>query len=730
VGHDRTDGAGNPARGLSGHFTGREAALAAVARGLRARGGEPGIVAVHGLKGTGKTELARKFIHDHGDRHDRTHWVHAPSEGALAKGFAALARELGLRAGASSGPGGARAAVMDRLGSTRGWLLVLDEVAAPSTITGRYLPRQGGGSVLITSDHAGWWQHGTAVDLGPFERSEAVAFLIARLGLAATSQSASLAGAVAEELGDLPLALERAAARVSASGLPLDEYLRRLRADPAERLALVRDRSHDRHRDRNRERNRDRRGGVANGSVWSGALRSLRETAPAAGDLLGLLSFLAPSELEQACLERGVGPAGAAGERNGLALAGHHLHDMVSGLRYHSLVRTAPFGTIAVNGLLQAVVRAGMPDDTRRRLAAAALRLVAASFPVEVERRGNWSSCERLLAHAFSAVGHARALGVELALASELLGRVGWYEWQRGRSDGGVRYLELAVGLAGQAGAGSRELVWLHNRLGLALRWRGQLERAEQALGTAGALNTGPAQDLGELRFTLNALGLVHGDLGSQREAKLAFERSAALMRADLDGQPDGGPTATGLLRRGRRLLEEGSAHAAVSRLNETASITRRAFGADHPERGLCLELLGRALAAQGSTGRACALLRSAYRIDAARYGEHHPRTAADLDAMGVALARVHGPSAMGLLESAIRINRAALGPDSIEVASNLVNLAEALGAGGDPERVKASLVQAHRIFRARLGAEDARTRRVRSWLAMLEPGGSWRLNG
>jgi tetratricopeptide (TPR) repeat protein len=239
--------------------------------------------------------------------------------------------------------------------------------------------------------------------------------------------------------------------------------------------------------------------------------------------------------------------------------------------------------------------------------------------------------------------------------------------------------------------------VWLHNRLGLALRWRGQLERAEQVLGTAGALNVGPAQDLGELRFTLNALGLVHDDLGRRRDAKLAFERSAALARADLDGRPDGGPTATALLRRGRRLLEEGSAPEAASLLREAAGITRRLFGAGHPERGLCLELLGRVEAARGGTGRACVLLRAAYRIDAAWFGEHHPRTAADLDAMGVALARVHGPGARGLLRSAIGINEAALGPESLEVAANLVNLAEALGAGGEPEQVKAWLAQADR---------------------------------
>ncbi|MGH8885687.1 MAG: hypothetical protein ACRDYX_11035 [Egibacteraceae bacterium] len=134
------------------------------------------------------------------------------------------------------------AALWDRLRSQDRWLLIFDNAEEPAMLE-EYRPPAGGGHVLITSRNPAWGGVATPVAVETLDRAEAVAFLTRRTGSAAEQ--------LAEQLGDLPLALEQATSYVEQTGMSLARYLelftsrRDEAARPRPARALSGDRGHD-----------------------------------------------------------------------------------------------------------------------------------------------------------------------------------------------------------------------------------------------------------------------------------------------------------------------------------------------------------------------------------------------------------------------------------------------------------------------------------------------------
>ena len=87
------------------------------------------------------------------------------------------------------------------------------------------LPPGGGGHVLVTSRDRTWGRTGDTACLGRAASGESVALLGQRTG----QRDEAAPTALAELLGDLPLALEEAAAYIEATGIGLADYLELVR---------------------------------------------------------------------------------------------------------------------------------------------------------------------------------------------------------------------------------------------------------------------------------------------------------------------------------------------------------------------------------------------------------------------------------------------------------------------------------------------------------------------
>jgi hypothetical protein len=147
--------------------------------------------------------------------------------------LAGLAAALGLEEATNPDQGVVLDAVGRWLAEHGGWLLVFDNADQADTVA-PFLPTQGAGQVVITSRDPVRRRHTTAtLSVEVLEQAEAVRFITKRTGQ--TDRSA--ARALAEALGNLPLAVEQACAYVEAEQLPLAAYLELLRQDVGELFA-------------------------------------------------------------------------------------------------------------------------------------------------------------------------------------------------------------------------------------------------------------------------------------------------------------------------------------------------------------------------------------------------------------------------------------------------------------------------------------------------------------
>jgi TIR domain/Tetratricopeptide repeat len=202
-------------------FTGRDGVLAGIRTAL-AGGGQMALQALHGMGGVGKTSLAIEYAHRFAADFEAVWWVDAEQPTLIAEQLRELAAAVRV-AGADADVRSGMDAALGWLRRESGWLVVFDNAEDPREAMD-YLP-QGRGQVLITSRDVRWGQAAGGVEsVDVFARGESVGLL--RTQLPAISDGE--ADKVADELGDLPLAVAQAAGFMAESGISPAEYLREL----------------------------------------------------------------------------------------------------------------------------------------------------------------------------------------------------------------------------------------------------------------------------------------------------------------------------------------------------------------------------------------------------------------------------------------------------------------------------------------------------------------------
>jgi hypothetical protein len=208
------------------NFTGRGDLLADLHASLRSE--EPTAVlphALHGMGGVGKTMLAIEYIYRHQDEYDVVWWIPSQRATVIQSSLIELGQRLGLDV-----PNEANVAVPIVLDALRrgepygNWLLVFDNAESPEQVQ-PFLPKGGDGHILITSRDARWSQLARPLEVDVFTRDESKD-LLQRRGPDITDDEADR---LAEALGDLPLAIEQAAAWHYETGMPARQYLQLLR---------------------------------------------------------------------------------------------------------------------------------------------------------------------------------------------------------------------------------------------------------------------------------------------------------------------------------------------------------------------------------------------------------------------------------------------------------------------------------------------------------------------
>ncbi|MEU5115905.1 FxSxx-COOH system tetratricopeptide repeat protein [Streptomyces longwoodensis] len=207
-------------------------------------------VVLSGAGGVGKSQLAaalarqlRDQEHTAGAGLDVLVWARATGPDQIITAYAEAAGQLHLSGADQEDEGGAARLFVRWLAATRQrWLVVLDDLTDPGSL-GEWWPDSGTGNgwVLATTrreDAQLSGQGRTLIRLGLYTRDEASAYLHRRLTDAghAHLHDPDRADELADELGDLPLALGHAAAYLINTRRTMPDYLILLR-DTSSRLS-------------------------------------------------------------------------------------------------------------------------------------------------------------------------------------------------------------------------------------------------------------------------------------------------------------------------------------------------------------------------------------------------------------------------------------------------------------------------------------------------------------
>jgi tetratricopeptide (TPR) repeat protein len=648
-------------------FTGREGELRALAAALQAGR----TVVVTGTGGMGKSQLVVEFVHRYG-----------PS---LAGGvfWLSFAEQAGIAAEVArcGGPDGmalpgleARDLPAQAQRVRAEWrreiprLLVFDN-CEEAALLAEWRPVTGGCRVVVTS-RVGRWPPELGVRLLPLTELPRPASVRLLQKYFSPLQPAE-ADAIAEELGDLPLALALAGsflARYGQSVAPAD-YLAQLRERASDRALLA-------------HPSLKGRGLAGSGATTRHALdvgrsfalsyERLRSDSPAdalARATLARAACFAPGEpiprpllIKTLFLGGGEEAALRAEEAIGRLVELGLLEEVGSGaLRLHRLVAAfAQESGDPAGRLAQQAVEEVVADEAQR--------LNDAGFPAAV---AGWQAHLRHITE----VARPRQDSDAARLAAEL----GTHLHQVGDLAGARPYMEQALALF------------------------------EQAAGPEHA----------DTASSLNNLGALLHDLGELVEALPYHERALAIREKRYG--PSHPNTAASLTNRGALRQARGDLAGARADFERALAVREQALGLEHPDTAQSLNNLGTLRQGMGELAAARPLFERALAVHEKTLGPEHPDVATDRNNLGLLLHDLGDPEGARLhLERALAIREKALGPEHPDMAQSVNNLAVLLHDLGELAAARPLYERALRLWEKALGSEHPDVGRALNNLGQL----------
>jgi tetratricopeptide (TPR) repeat protein/MinD-like ATPase involved in chromosome partitioning or flagellar assembly len=683
-------------------FAGREEELHLLARTLKV--GD--IVAITGLGGIGKTQLAIEFVHRYGQFFaGGVFWISfadansIPVEIALCGGLGglnlrpdfeslSLAEQVQLVSSAWQSP-------LPRL-------LVFDNCEEENLLV-HWRPSTGGCRVLITS-RRGQWSPSLGVQtllLGILQRNESIQLL----NLVLPDLDVIEAEAIAEELGDLPLALYLAGSFLVRYGRAMTprKYLEQLRdkglldhPSLQGRATDVSPTGHDLHLTRTL------------------ALSYEQLDVKNATDLLAIKLLT-----RAACFA----PGEPIPRELLVATVIHNDDDIEQLLQVEdALTRLETLGLLTVTEvslLLHRLVatfvkRINTEDNAQSEVENAlyqnAKKLNHAGYPAPLLA---WQVHLRYVTdEAISRMDERAA-----ALCNEL----GYHLVMIAEYEGAQVYYERALAINEKVlGPTHPDTALIMNNLALLLQDRGDYAVARPYYERALAINEnvlGPEHP--DTARSLNNLGLLLQAMGDHAAAQPYYERALAINEKVLGPMH---PDTALIMNNLALLLQDRGDHAAARSYYERAfAINEKVLGPTHPDTARSLNNLGLLLQAMGDHTSARPYFEQALAINEKVLGPEHPDTARSLNNLGSLLNNMGDyAAARPYYERALAINEKVLGPEHPGTARSLNNLGSLLNNMGDHASARPYYERALAINEKVLGPEHPDTARSLNNLGLL----------
>ena len=639
------------------YFTGRDDLLARVREQLEERHR----AALTGLGGAGKTQTAIEYAVRHRAEYPNgVFWVNAETIAGLTSGFVEIAKTLRLPAAESNDQEQAVRAVVEWLNRSKQWLLILDNVDDRRDVQ-PFVPERGTGDLLITSRETVFGELGIprTLELQDLDTEEAVRFLLARTGRDdADSNDRAAVEELATELGNLPLALEQAAAYIAETNAAFDSYLRAFRK---RRVSLL-----------------EKAGGlIARDTVaatWAANFEAVEHASPAAADVLLVGAFLGPDAIP---FELFLDGSEVLGDSIAQALADPDelsIAEVLRPLARYSLVRAdGASRAFSVHRLVQEIVRTAVAESERRTYVERAVAALVTALP-EIGF-ANWSRHDRLVPHVISIAKWLDSYEIYSEAGHRILNETGRYLLQRGRYSDAEPLLERALVIAQRAfGLDEPKTASSLHNLALLRFFQGRYAEAQTLHERALAIRERTRDDE-SVSASLTNLANVFFMLARYGEARPLYERSWAIgERAFL---PDDPRVAIAINNLAETYVKQGRYAEADPLFQRSLASRERALGPDHPHVALSLNNLAELARLQSHYAAARPLFERALVIRERAYGPNHEELAESLDGLAyLDVKECRYDEARQLYKRALAIQERALGPDHPEVARSLEGLA------------------------------------------------------
>ena len=649
-----------------------------------------GRVALFGLGGIGKTQVALAFVYRSRITYSRIYWMSGATQEALLDGYAEIARRAEIRILPDSKPIAVAEQVISWLNRTQNWLLVidnLDNINVLSThnlggqnIISTLLPQSGPGHHTLITTRNPSAEHipaqGEEVPL--FDECESIDLLssLSDIPLPPNSPETKFALQIVKELGHLPLAISQAGAYIKRVSGTFSEFIESYSKDRARINAWI--------------PNGPRPYPHSVATTWIMSFNEIRKNNPTAAELFQLLAFLNPDGILIEFLRSGAPEMD--GDLRRLLSDEFEFKSVLLEFDNLSLLKwDRQRGSILLHRLVQAVVKDEMSDQSLIYFRTMINAISNRAFPTVWGDLKDRLRCRRYVGQVIGPLLDPKLLESETSI--HVLHFVGWFLRDDGKSNDSEtlsrRSFEISERLLGDEHATTlstkdslASTYWAQGKIAEASKLEEEvLEQRVRILGEEHPDTLSTKHNLAE---TYKAQGKI------AEASKLEEEVLEQRVRILGEEHPDTLSTKHNLAE---TYWAQGKIAEASKLQEEVLEQTVRILGEEHPDTLSTKHNLASTYKAQGKIAEAGKLQEEVLEQRVRILGEEHPDTLSTKHSLAStywAQGKIAeaGKLEEGVLEQRVRI----LGeehPDTLDTKHNLVFSYRSQGKMAAAERLE-----------------------------------------
>ena len=637
--------------------------------------------AICGLGGIGKTQVATEYAYRSHEAYQGIFWVRAETREVLLSDLGTLAVKLTLTRPGEPPPQSAIEAIKGWLNEHTQWLLIVDNIEELSLLH-EVLPSHCQGHVILTTRCQFTGPRIQRIDLDKMEPEEGATFLLRRakrlgstdpLGCASEADRRR-AAEISRLMDGLPLALDQAGAYIEEASCSVSHYVDLLHSRRAELLGL-----------RNLSGTRDTDHPHSVQATFTLTFERIRQTHPAAIEVLYLCAFLHPDAIPEEVLAEGAPDLNPPLRE--VASDPLLLDETIAKLLKYSLLHRHPERhTLSMHRLVQAVIKDSMDETQQRQWAQMAVQVVNRVFP-DVELWVTSSQCQRYFSQAQVCAALIEAWDIACVEAGRLLTQLAYYLYELSQHEMTLfvqaepLLKKALVMLTPLVGAEHRSIANAQRALGWVYATLEDYTQAEVCYQQALAiLESQPRPDHRIIAGCFIDMGMLYEYQGHYAQAEPCYQRATDISEPLLG--PDDMDVAAALHNFGRCCLTQGKYTQAEPLLLRASDISQKLLGLEHPITASGLYTLAKLYLAQELYAQAEPLLLRSLEVRQKVLKPGHPSLALTLSALGrLYLAQARYAQAESLLRQAFEIRQQVLGPDhplTTQVRQDLTNLSAA----------------------------------------------------